>query len=69
MPKSKPIIHTQLEDTSGQQIGDNDEIELSDGQLDWLAALFAPIVEESFKKRGESNGVSGAGTDRDCNCA
>ena len=65
MAKAEPTIHIQLEDAGGSQIGVDEEIKLSDKQLDWLAEFFAPIVKESFTKRGgnHGHGMQRAGTD------
>jgi hypothetical protein len=52
MPKAKPILHTQIEDSNGQLFGEKDEMELSDEQLDWLAEFFAPIIQKSLQAKG-----------------
>lgn len=49
MPKPEPVIHIEIANASDQLIGDNDEIILSDSQLDWLAKFFAPIIEEKLE--------------------
>lgn len=63
MAKAKPIIHTQLEDASGHIIQPGEKVNLSDEQIDWLAEFFAPIVKESFAKRGDNRGLQRTGTD------
>ncbi len=50
MAKAKPVLRIQLEDAGGRQIGADNEVTLSDKQLDWLAEFFAPIVKESLRK-------------------
>ena len=66
MPRTKPIIHTQLEDSSGRVIRPEESVSLSDEQVDWLAELFAPIVKASFAKRGDNRGLQRTGTDGNC---
>ncbi|HEX2986060.1 MAG TPA: hypothetical protein VHO71_04520 [Caproiciproducens sp.] len=66
MLRTKPVLHTQLEDTSGCIIRPEDNVNLSGEQIDWLAEFFAPIVKESFAKRGDNRGLQRTGTD--CNC-
>jgi hypothetical protein len=52
MPKAKPILHTQFEGADGCVIASFDEFALSESQLDWLAAFFAPIVEKAIQEKG-----------------
>lgn len=63
MAKAKPVLHIQMEDASGCPIDGDDEVTLSDKQLDWLAEFFTPIVKESFAERGDNHGLQRTGTD------
>ena len=52
MAKPKPVLHIELENASGHSIGSNEEVELSDKQLDWLAEFFTPIVKKGLQEKG-----------------
>jgi hypothetical protein len=51
MAKPKPSIHIELSDDQGNVIGGSDEFALSESQLNWLAAFFAPIVEKTIQEK------------------
>ena len=50
MAKAKPVLHIQLENSGGRQIGADEEVTLSDKEINWLAGFFAPMVKESLRK-------------------